>query len=281
MHVRLINNNITHSFLLIFFLLLFSILFLKTTTAEEDKVYFHTPANSSTPIDYVLVGEEQIDLKIVFGNNCTNWSVELNSLLFNTILEGIHFQNKSIGKTNDFSLQINQNAIPNNYLIEIYFNYTLLDGQISSKIFKITLHYFKSLEICEIHLPTLKDMRFFIIIHTYISFSQIKIEFDADGDISVDPTIIELSHPEPGLYTLQTNISRLKNSDGDSQEVGYQIIGEYQGRDIQLGASNININVDWNQQLTIKKSEDIFWIAIVSLTICITIVYIRFFYHNN
>ena len=105
------------------------------TQGNDDVVFFFSPNADDIPTDIVFRGEIELDLKVIFSQDCSDWSVEMNSDLFNTRIIGIHRESLPEGKIKNYGLGVNQNAPFGNYSIPVYLNYSDVSGRRINNIF--------------------------------------------------------------------------------------------------------------------------------------------------
>ncbi len=216
------------------------------TQGNDDVVFFFSPNADDIPTDIVFRGEIELDLKVIFSQDCSDWSVEMNSDLFNTRIIGIHRESLPEGKIKNYGLGVNQNAPFGNYSIPVYLNYSDVSGRRINNIFNFTLEYTEAYRITEVTLPTKETKEFVIIIETYVELSELHVSFDSDGDIGISNNSFLLSDPFVGTYPFSTFVFKEQTGSGN-QEVGYHVIGNFNGREIESIESNIIVSVEWKE----------------------------------
>lgn len=244
----------------------------------KNEVYFQdykkptgSPENGT---NVVYLGEEKIKLVVVFGENCTNWSIDLDDDFFSTEISGISPSKKSAGSVYIKDLPINESSIFGEHYITLFFNYTNEENEIITNEYKFILNYLNTLYIKEIVLPTYNSKIFQLHIETFINFSRIQFLFDSDGDIEIINPEQELLSPIPGNYTIETGITKRSSRPGNSQEVGYHIIGYTGNRTVEFKENNIGISLNW---ISIN-SDEVFNNVTYMLLITIVIIAIIFNY---
>jgi hypothetical protein len=233
------------------------ILLLPNVEAVEDQVYFYAGGGLGKETNIVYVGEYDIGIRVIFGQNCTNYSFETNSLLFKHPLYGIIPDSIKGGEVHDLGREINPDAQIGKYSIIFYLNYTNENKIRISRQFNLTLEYKKSFEIKEMNIPKEKEREFSFTIKTFEKFTKLKVEFDSDGDIETEKHEVILENVSVGNYTFKTKIYKVKTHAGDAQELGYWVIGTVNNRTVELGEQNIPVKISWTEEGK-RDEEEIF-----------------------
>jgi len=221
------------------------ILLLPNVEAVEDQVYFYAGTGLGEETNIVYVGEYYIHVRVIFGQNCTNYSFDTNSPLFKHSLYGIIPDSVRSGEVHDIGIEINRKAQLEKYSIIFYLNYTSENKVNISRQFNLTLEYKKSLEIKKLNIPKGGEREFSLKIETFVDFDELKVEFDSDGDIETEKHEIILEKISAGNYTFKTKIYKVSTVPGDAQELGYWIIGKVNNRTVEFGESNMPADINW------------------------------------
>ena len=242
--------NRSHIGLLILIIL---ILLLPNVEADKDQVYFYTGGGFGKETNIVYVGEYDIGLRVIFGQNCSDYSFETRSPLFEHPLIGITPDSVLADEIHDTGLDINRNAQLGKYSIIFYLNYTDENKNRISRQFNLTLEYKKSFEIKELNIPKEKEREFSLTIKIFEKFTKLNVEFDSDGNIETEKHEIILENISTGNYTFKTKIYKVETFAGNAQELGYWIIGTVNNRTVEFGEKNIPVKITWTEE---EKKDD-------------------------
>lgn len=222
------------------------ILLVPNVRANEDQAYLYVNQGEETD-DYLVLykGETDVYVKVIFGQNCTSWGIEVRSPLFIDPIQGITPIPFKAGTRHHTSLLIDLNAPVGKYPITVYFNYTNDNNLNISNQFNFTIEYKKALEIKELNFPKGFEREFSLKIETFEKFEKLKVEFDSDGDIETKKHEIILENISAGNYTFKTKIYRRESSPENAQELGYWIIGTVNNRTVEFGEKNIPVKINW------------------------------------
>jgi len=245
------------------------IILLPNVKGTEDQAYFYISDREIMEKPIVYVGEDLIYFAIVFGQNITEYSFEMDSPLFTHPLIDKMQESFFVGNSFHMSMEINRTAPNGKYPIKFYFNYTNENNTEIKKVFNFTIEYRKSLEIKELKIPKNKEREFLLKIETYEFFSKLIVEFDSDGNIETKKHEIVLENISVGNYTLKTKIYRRESSPENAQELGYWIIGTVNNRTVEFGEKNIPVKINWGLgEGFIPGFETFFLIISISVLIC-------------
>ena len=240
-----------------------------TTQGDDDIVFIYSPDAEDIPTDIVFRGEAELDLKVIFSQDCSDWSVEMNSELFNHGIIGIHRESIPEGKKKNYGLEVNQNAPFGNYSIPVYLNYSDALGNRINQIFNFTMRYTEALRITDITLPTTETKEFVIYIETYVQLTSLNVLIDSDGDIGISNESYILYNLLEGMHSFSTYVFKEQTGSGN-QEVGYHVVGNYNGREIEYIESNIIVSVEWeeDEQDNSPNSDYLIVTVLIFLLIC-------------
>ena len=236
--------------------------------AGDDRVYFFDDPSGDHEINFSLVGEDSLYLQIVFGNNCTNYSIEIETPLLKKKVTGINPDEYLEGRKGKAGLNLNPDAEPGIYEFIIYFNYTLMDGTPVNLEFPKSVEHINPIDILDVRLPSGQHREFEITFRTYVDMDSLTILFDGDG-VEVETETINVPDPVAGEYTFSTKLVSSVGFEG--QEVGYHIIGEYGNHMVERLEYNIPVNVDWTNATWIGLSIST-WLIIIILIIILVVV---------
>ena len=271
----------------VYFIIFLTIILLLSSniTAEEDDMYFQKAGIieiEKTNVTYV--NEKELYLRIIFGNNCSHYTLEGKSPLFLHPIFDMDNEKVVAGKIIEYPLNINPNAEVGKYLVIVYLNYTNENNIKVSNQFNLTITYNKSFEITELKLPTDSDRTFSLDIRTFVEFTKFKVMFDKDGDIVFDQQEFILENISIGNYTFKSKVFQFKSSFIDlnwgSQEVGYDIIGKIENRTVRKYDANIPVKITWNSE---NKEEELRYqsISIGAIIILVIVIIIGIFYYRS
>lgn len=238
--------------------------FLPSISAFEDSLRF-VDATKEEPeeVEYVFIGQySSLTLEVKIGYNVSSWSLEVenNSLLlnffnerYNEIIEATYwgFQDYNIDPEAEIGI----------HDLIFHLNYTKTSGDDVHKQFHLRVELIKPWEITKLELPKGSERDFTISVRTYISISNLTVNFGGDGDVEVEDESISLSQISPGNYTYQTRIRHGDFDAIDGQELSYHIIGQADNRTFELMEYNIPADIDW----TMSETKDSFtdWLIII------------------
>jgi hypothetical protein len=235
---------------IIFGVLIFIIIISLLPYAEgaEDQIYLYVNQGEETEHLVVFVGEYRVYLKVIYGQNCSNWIIDLDSPILLHPLKGMTPESVSAGKVSGFSLDINPEAPPGHYPIVVYFNYSNEENKKISNRFNLSIEYIKPFELKEINIPKGRERNSSLKLETFMEFTELKVLFDSDGDIETEKHEIILENVSTGNYTFKTNIYKRETFAGDAQELGYWIIGTVNNRTVEFGENNIPVKITWTEE---------------------------------
>ena len=257
------------------------LLMLPDVTANEDNVII---TKFDKEIDKVFFGEETIYFKVTFGRNYHNYSFEARSPLFKYNLRGMIPAGGSAGEIHYPDCWIDPDAAFGNYSFAFFLNYTTDNNIKVSEKFNFTLQYIKSIELKDIHIPEDKDRNFSVTLQIYMDITELKIEFDGDGDIEVVPEEIVMKNVTAGIYTYDTVLYRGEANPGDKQEVGYWITANIDSRKIQFGEKNIHVMISWENDENNNDNTNSYFqnrLLIISVVVFLIILVMFYFYRVN
>lgn len=243
---------------------------------EEDGAYFYAPLTGKTETHVAYEGEEPLSLRVIFGQNCTNWSVEIQNPLFARDVRDVDYEQMPAGMKMSRGIDLNPNATPGEYNVTIYFNYTDEQENYITNTFHYLIVLQQTLEIKSITIPNESERVFSLEVQTFVVFSWIEVLFDSDGDVDVHPEKLHFSDLQPGNYTFETQIKRDASFADDKQEVGYYIGGSIGNRTVEFTEKNIEVSISWDESVKENVSA-----TSTALLICgIIAVAIIFNYHH-
>ena len=265
------------------FIFIISIFFFSfEVEASEDEVYLSPISPTERETHILYYGENYLELIVIFGQNCTNWSIDLKCPLFISEISGIDPDRVEKGFMYDPQLVVNLSAPVGDYQFPIYFNYTNDDNINVTQKFIYEIAYLPSIEIRKISLPLNQRHTFQIDIEIFNNISEINVTLDADGDIKLDPIYFNLYNVTSGNYSFSSKVYREKSFLGNSQEVGYRITGYINNRTIVFDQSNIDVTVSWSENVRSSLS-DISYLQIILITSSIFVLFnvINYFYRRK
>jgi hypothetical protein len=229
------------------FLFILLIIMKTNVIAEEKDAFFFDPGLEESPTNIAYVGQQTMDLRLIFEEDCKAYSVETSSPLFIRGLRGIPIGiNVSKGSMIDHDIELNPDAVPGIYPLTVHFNYTNIDGEIISTNYSYQIHYLKSFKIVDVKYPSGKNHEIMIEIQIFSQLSKLLVIFDADGSIEVEQEEFNYNNLPQGNQSISTIIKK-SDSLGSEQEVGYHVIGYYSNnRIIEYSESNIRVDVEWD-----------------------------------
>ena len=215
----------------------------------------------------LFVGEPNIAMRVYFYEDCTNLNVELNNTLFKDKLSGITPIEIQNGSIIDHYLDIDLNAPPGNYTVEISISY--LDNKAIEKRynFRKNMKYMQAIDFI-----------------TYVDLTDIKIIIETtDIDIEEDEFIFQPCRI--GQYHVDTYVYKTKSS-RDIPILTYKIIGHYKSRPIYYSRNNIELeNIEIqpivnSKEESEKKNYNI-WIALLLLLLIFINMMLYIFKRRN
>lgn len=264
------------------FLVLFITLVLVSSGAysEEDEVYFGPPDEET---EIILVGSSAISLRVRFGQECSNYSLELESRLFLFPTNSNRDGNVLANSTHGHMMILNSTAPPGEYHITIDLSYDNSDGARIFKTFNKTIYYLKALEIKKVSIPNNSNKRFSISVETFLEFDEFIVFFDSDGDIGIDPENLCYYNLSMGSHTFETRVFRAETREG-GQEVGYYISAIYQNKSLVLTEKNIVVSIDWEEEnedsgVLYRISNDVLSLTILVIVIILILIIFEYYYY--
>jgi hypothetical protein len=237
----------------------------------------------ATETNVVYEGETKFGLIVEFGQNCSNWSVEMFNHLFTNPLWGVTNREIIAGEGRGFGLDINPDAELGPYPVTIFVNYTNEDNEPIINRFYLTLYYNRSIEIIDLHLPTSDDLTFSVSVETFQRIDNLTVRFDGDGDVGVADEEMSLFDVPVGKQFFSTTVHR-RPEGMSGQEVGYSVIAQIGERTVEFGEYNIDVTINWDGRSDDDSPSNRMRIIliIVSLgSILVAINYYLFFYKQE
>jgi hypothetical protein len=211
---------------------------------EEDEVLILAYIPEEPITDVVYKGERCVVLSIFFGQNCTDWSWDIQDPLFITHPLTITKERVEAGKGRIYAIDIDPGAAIGTYDFTVYLNYTTEGGDLVNNEYDFTLHMKKSLEMVDVHVTDGRDHKLWVSFETFQPFSNVTVVFDGDGDVGIADERIVLENVEVGVHKVSTTV--FQDPEGwSAQEVGWAVTGVVDNRTIEKGEYNIDVDVNW------------------------------------
>lgn len=234
--------------------------------AAEDQVYFRSPMGD--PIDTILVGQEQANLMVRWGQNASDWEVVLDHPLFRTQLVGVSIdQRVEAGHGGSHGLEMNVSCPPGDYIVPVGLNYITDDGSHVHRDYNLTVHYIRSIELRRFAIEQGGTSRLVVEVELFLPCDGLTVEFDTDGNLEVETEYIERGALGPGVYRFETDLKRTGFfMSGDDYEVGYDIRATFDDRTIQLTEKNIDPR-------TVTRGDSPFaWVLLAFVLVVVAVV---------
>jgi len=236
------RRSIVSRLLLAFLLIIFV---LPTSVAEDDVVCFTAMVPGRPVTDVIYYGERSVGLTLVFGHNCSNWSIEVSSPLFGHSLRGLNPEEIEAGKNIVSSIAVNPDASFRTYDVTAYLNYTNEEGEAVNRSYDFNLTLLPTWRMVDVHVPEGGDHQLSVTFETFRKFHNVTIHFGGDGNVGVEDERIVLEDVEPGNHTVRTTVVRVDSWAGNAQEVNWHIIGVVENRTLEKAEYNIPVDVGW------------------------------------
>ncbi|MCJ2541190.1 MAG: hypothetical protein LN414_07975, partial [Candidatus Thermoplasmatota archaeon] len=194
--------------------------------------------------DVVYIGEQGVNLRITFGQDCRDWTLEVKDPLFTTRHWGLHRVEVEAGKGIGTSLNLVPDVEPGTYDFIVYLNYSTDDGPVNSTYtFNLTIK--RAWRVVDVHVPDGGDHRLSVTFETFVNFHNITVLFGGDGNVGVEDERIVLEDVEPGEHTVKTTAVRVDSMWGNAQEASWHLIGVVDNRTIEKMEYNVPVDVSW------------------------------------
>ena len=274
------RRSIEARILLAFLLVIFAI---PTSVAEDDVVCFTAMVPEEPVTDVIYHGEQYLGLTYVFGHNCSNWSIEVSSLLFGHSLGGLNREDVEAGKSIVSSIAVNPDASFGAYDVTVYFNYTNEENENISRSYDFTLHLVRSIVVRSVLLPEGNDHTLAVTFEAFQKFDNVTVLFHGNGDVGVTDEEIYLENVGIGKTTVSTTVYQLPDA-FSSQKVGYHIIARLDNHIIEVTEHNTELNIDWDGSggdpfSVINRTQQIIIISTMAVTLVAFNYYI--FFHKK
>ena len=231
-----INQIVIH---MIFIWIIMLLCLTLNVEGEGCDVYFLAPPDNET--NFVFVGEEDISLRLLFFEDCSNYSVELDHPLFIGRLSGRTPMNFKNGSCIDKGLNINETADPGTYIIDMTVSYVNADDNTIFKDFQLTLDYIEALRITDLHIPDNTRREFSIDIETMVHLSDLSIIIETLG-FEVEIGEHHFQSCDVGHYHVDTGITRMRSS-FDKRILTYKVIAINNSRHMFFSEHGIEIDL--------------------------------------
>ena len=235
----------------IFFLLIHLFLIIDDlgAQAEENEVYFTAPNPEKVAerTDMYYVNESQATLHVKWGQDCSNWCVDMHSPLFSTFMAGTHYRKIEAGDKHSSSINLNPQAPPGEYSITVYLNYTDESDEFVTEEHNFVIKYLDTFEVLDFILPTTNNKNVSLKVETFYQFSELKVGFYPRGDLDVEEYEILLTDVGPGIHSFETNIIKRNTSFVSvEQSIAYKLTGTIDGRTIEKDQEHQNVRIIWS-----------------------------------
>ena len=151
------------------------ILLIPNVKASQDQVSLYVKKGEEAENLTVFVGESDVYIKVIFGQNCSNWGIEVRNPLFAYPIRGMRPESVTAGSIYNLPLTIDPNAPLGKYPITVYFNYTNTNNLKVSNQFNFTIEYKKSFEIKELNIPKGNERLFSLTKETFVNFNELNV----------------------------------------------------------------------------------------------------------
>ena len=200
--------------------------------AAEDRAFFTEP--DDVVIDTTYVGQPELHLEVVFGQNATDWEVALENPLLKTRVHGRTHETIPAGFGIGTGLQMNENAPPGLYNLTVYLNYTDDAGTFVSRVFHIPIHHVKVLELKKATVVSGSPNIFRVEIELFRNCSELEVVFDSGEGIQLSREGFISRDLGPGNYTFEAEMRPgTWFAPREDVWVGYHIIGHFGTRYVE------------------------------------------------
>ena len=238
-------------------------------------ITFYPPTSSNNETHVVYNGEKELLLRIEFPENCTEWSVEFNSTLFELLFSMHEDSNKSRGDVHLFGVDLDKQASLGEYSIDIYFNYTSALNVSKGEHLVYILEKRKAFDIQIVDLPTNERKRFSIDVQLYVDCLKVEVSLFSSADIGLDERDFVRSDLDVGRHSFETSTYREEVPRSDSY-VGYEI--ELQIEDRILAYREGPVEVDWTAEPSDGDAERPPYYPVIIVLIVVAIVAVNLLY---
>jgi hypothetical protein len=201
--------------------------------AAEDRAFFVEPPGDVV-IDTTYVGQSELDLKVVFGRNATDWEVALESPLLETRLSGRTHETLPAGQRMGIGLQMNETAPPGIYNLTVYLNYTDDAGTFVSSAFHIPIHHIKVVELKKASVVSGSPNIFRVKVQLFRDCSELEVVFDSGEGIQLSREGFISRDLGPGNYTFEAEMRAGTWLAPRAEDwVGYHVIAHFGTRYVE------------------------------------------------
>ena len=265
---------------MISFFALSLVIFLQDQADAESNMISLYPAGSETNESHVVYeGEDSLLLRIEFPVNCTYWSVEFSSELFQHPFTDRVIENRSKGDALETRIEINPEASLGKYQIEIYFNYTDEDDQeiFSNRTYE--LDYVRIFEIKSISLPSRKNNELSLEIELFDDCQEVNVSFSSLEFGFQDEEIVR-SDLKNGTHVFRTTIF-WRDVRREQQSLGYLVKVRIDDR--VLAYREYSIPIDWeNDDSPSEDNQSQIYLGVVGvISLTIILISLIFFRSRN
>lgn len=241
-------------------------------TIDDVEVFFYADHNE-TPTHVSFIGEWNLYMALQFNVNCSRYNFTIHNAPYfpHFVLNGGDDEGCRAGHGHHFGQGLNESVDPGKYDTSISINYTLDNGTEKNQIIEYPYEIIYAIKIVDVRIPDGFKRELAITIHTYVHFTSLWLQWDSDGDISVDKGENTYHDVEPGYHTFSTKISQGRAIPGDRQEVGYHLMAYNGTRCVEISEKNINVSVTWKGTLV----SPCFLVTIVIILVSVGIMLAR------
>jgi hypothetical protein len=201
--------------------------------AEEDRAFFVEPPGDVV-IDTTYVGQHELDLEVVWGQNATDYEVALESPLLKTRLYGRTHETLPAGTHGGIGLQMNETAPPGVYNLTLYLNYTDDAGAFVSSVFHFSIHHVKVVELKKASVVPGSPNIFRVEVELYRDCSELEVIFDSGEGIQLSRENFVSQNLGPGNYTFEAEMTPgTWFAHRDEDWVGYHVIAHFGTRYVE------------------------------------------------
>ncbi len=212
---------------------------------SSDEVRVTDKGSGGHETDVAYQGDQWMHLYVKFGQDCSNYTIDLKSPLFLTHIRGLNPRTIETGKVITYGLELDPQAAPGIYNFTAYFNYTTAGGEDVNSSYDFSLTLLQTWKVLDVHVPDGGDYRLSVTFETFLRFHNVTVLFGGDGNVGVEDERIVLEDLEPGEHTVKTKVIRVDSMAGNAQEVSWDLTGVVENRTLWKSEYNIPVDVSW------------------------------------
>ncbi len=119
----------------------------------SDEVRITDGGSGGHETDVAYQGDQWMYLYVKFGQDCSNYTIDLKSPLFLTHIRGLNPRTIEAGKVKTIGLELDPQAAPGIYNFTAYFNYTTAGGEDLNSSYDFSLTLLQTWKVLDVHVP--------------------------------------------------------------------------------------------------------------------------------